>query len=103
MNFVSFLKHAVPTWWEIARSRRSEGRAAVLSRVWSHHSNRSGYRHISDGLGIVLPAHGMRLVPAALSRLIVGEALDEAYQVDVAMKLLGRDRLLILKESTSLD
>jgi glycosyltransferase involved in cell wall biosynthesis len=40
--------------------------------------------------------HGMRLLPAGFSQRIVGEGLDAAYQIALAMKVTRRDCLLVL-------
>ena len=96
MNPASYFKYAVPSWWALVRSLRTEGKIAVLSTVWPHHAKRSGYHPIANGLGMTLPGQGLRLIPAGLSRRIVGMDLDAAYQIALAMKITRRDRLLVI-------
>lgn len=96
MNPVSYLKDALPTWWTLATSWQPGSRIAVLGTVWPHHAKRSGYHPVAKGLGTMLRSHHMRLLPARLSRRIVGEGLDTAQQIAVAMKLIRCDRLLVI-------
>jgi glycosyltransferase involved in cell wall biosynthesis len=96
MSFYSFLKCAIPSWWALVSSPRPRGRIAVLSTVWPHHAQRSGYHPVSNGLGVMLRRDRVRLTPARISRLIAGDGLDEALQIALAMKLMHRDCLLII-------
>ena len=96
MNRAGYLRYAVPSWWTLFWSPRPAGRIAVLSTVWSHHAKRSGYEPVSKGLGKVLPAHGMHLIPYSVSRWIAGEGLKSAYEVALAMRLSNCDHLLVI-------
>ena len=96
MSLPSYIRYAIHSWWRFAWTPRPEGRNAILRTVWPHHAKRSGYHPVAMGLGVALPAHGMRLVPAGVSRRIVGEGLDAAYQIAFAMKIARRDRLLVV-------
>ena len=95
MNPISYVKEAVPSWWMLISTWRPGNRIAVLSAVWSHHAKRSGYHPAAAGLGVAIRERRMRLIPAAVTRRIVGEKLDAAYQIAVAMNLTGCDRLLV--------
>src|SRR5689334_20400987 len=96
MNLISYVKGALPTWWMLVSVRRSGQKIAVLSTVWPHHAKKSGYHPVATSLGPALPPYGMRLVPRGLSHRIVGEALDNAYQIALAMKVMGCTSLLVV-------
>lgn len=57
---------------------------------------RSGYHPVANGLGVVLPAHGMRLSPARISRWIDSNRSYAADQIAIAMKVKRCDRLLVV-------
>src|SRR6185436_10519670 len=96
MNFASYLRNAIPSWRAIMVGQRSKGRIAVLSTVWPHHAKRSGYHPVANGLGMILPGYGIRLIPAAISRWIAGDEMDAVYQIALALKIAGCDRLLVI-------
>jgi glycosyltransferase involved in cell wall biosynthesis len=102
MNPASYFKSAIPSWWTVVRSLRPKGGIAVLSAVWSHHATRSGYHPVGKGLGVAFPAQ-MRLIPAAISRWIVGQELDAAYQIALALKITRCDRLLVIDGDFNLE
>ena len=95
MNLVSYLKHAIPSWWALARSLGPHTRIAVLSTVWSHHSRRSGYHPVAKGLGVALPVD-MRLLPARIWRWITGQEPNVAREIALAMRIARCDRLLVI-------
>jgi len=103
MNPASYLKHAVPSWWALAPFRQPAGKIAVLSKVWSHHARRSGYHPVAEGLGVALPAR-TQLIPRTLSRWMAGSReLDAAYQIALATRIAGCDRLLVTNGDFELD
>ena len=98
MRGVSYLRNVAPSWWSLISARRQKTGTgiAVLSTVWSHHANQSGYHPVSKGLGVILPVHTMRLLPSAASRWIAGKGMERAYEIALAMKVAGCDRLLVI-------
>jgi glycosyltransferase involved in cell wall biosynthesis len=96
LSVFSYLKNVAPSWWSLIVSRRQKTRIAVLSTVWSHHAKRSGYHPVGKGLGVILPMHTMRLLPAALSQRIAGKGMAPAHEIVLAMKVAGCDRLLVI-------
>lgn len=96
MNLASYFAAAIPSWRALILSERPEGRLVVLTKVWSHHAKRSGYHPVAEGLGMALPAEGMRLVPSTIARWVVGKEFDAAYQVALGMKLTRRDCVLVI-------
>ena len=95
MNSISYLRNAIPSWRALM-AQRSERGIAILSTIWSHHAKRSGYHPVARGLGIILPGYGVRLLPAGISRWVVGHELDAAYQIALALKLARCDRLFVI-------
>jgi glycosyltransferase involved in cell wall biosynthesis len=95
MNFASYLQDTCRSWSGLVSARRPRGRIAILSTVWRHHAKASGYHPVANNLGMVLPSD-LRLLPATFSRRTVGDDLDQPYQIALAMRLTGRDRLLVL-------
>ena len=99
LRLAHYFKNATSSCYALLRSPKPEGRIAVLNNVWSLHAKQSGYHHVSKGLGMVIPSEYTRLVPAT----VIGDRLDRAYQVALAMKLTGRDQLLVVDGDSHLE
>jgi glycosyltransferase involved in cell wall biosynthesis len=102
MDLIAFLRSAATSWSTVVRSRRPKDGIALLDEIWSHHARRSGYHPVTEGLGLVLKRYGTRLVPRLVSGWAVGEDLDTAFQIALAMKLKGCDRLIVINGDSEL-
>ena len=99
------LRSAWSTSCEALSTARTPGDIAVLCKRWSHHARRSGYDPIADGLGVRLSGDAVMLPGIIATRSPCGgtdRVGRKAGEVDLAMRILRRRRLLIVDGDNSL-